>query len=88
VGLPHISTILVGLFLLLTTLTSGNRRTIPPIVGIYSRIIGFTATILTMLTTTGANVLKINRNTAAITNKHSSLFLSSTSYIDIIPKET
>jgi hypothetical protein len=88
VGLPLVPTILVVLFLLLTTLTSGNGRAITLIVCVNSRIVSLTATIITMLTATGANILKMNRNTTAIANNHLLLPLSSTSYIVILPKQT
>jgi hypothetical protein len=88
VGLPLVPTILVVLFLLFTTLTSGNGRAITLVVCVNGRIISLTTTILTMLTATGANVLKINRNTTAIANHHFSFSLSATSYIVILPKGT
>jgi hypothetical protein len=83
-GLPSISTALILPSPIFLDLTAGERGAVTRQVCVTSSIVTIVRTTLTMLTATRANILIPNHRTTAIANHFLSLFLSLSSYIDII----
>jgi hypothetical protein len=70
-GLPSVSTALLIPCPILLDLKLSKGRTITGQVCVTSRIVTVVRVDVAMLTATGADILKINRNTTAITHHHS-----------------
>jgi hypothetical protein len=68
--LPTTTTKLIRFFLFFPTLTPSHRRAKSHIERITGSIVPIVTSIHTMLSAPWANILMMNRNTAAIANKH------------------